>query len=71
MAGTGREQTAYREGNPGAVSGCDALSAARIELLARAVILVAGMAIPEAAREAILARVVRPSRGRNVRLNAF
>jgi hypothetical protein len=30
----------------------------RLELLARAVILVAGMAIPEAAREAVLARVV-------------
>jgi hypothetical protein len=29
----------------------------RIELLARAVVLVAGMRIPEAAREAVLARV--------------
>ena len=37
---------------------CDAISADRVELLARAVILVAGMAIPEAAREAVLARVV-------------
>lgn len=37
---------------------CDAISADRVELLARAVILVAGMAIPETAREAVLARVV-------------
>ena len=37
---------------------CDAISADRVELLARAVILVAGMAIPEAAREAVLGRVV-------------
>lgn len=37
---------------------CDAISADRVELLARAVILLAGMAIPEAAREAVLARVV-------------
>ena len=37
---------------------CDAISADRVELLARAVILVAGMAIPEATREAVLARVV-------------
>jgi hypothetical protein len=36
---------------------CDAISADRIELLARAVVLVAGMRIPEAAREAVLARV--------------
>ncbi len=36
---------------------CDAISADRIELLARAVVLVAGMGIPEAAREAVLARV--------------
>ena len=36
---------------------CDAISADRIELLAHAVVLVAGMRIPEAAREAVLARV--------------
>ena len=36
---------------------CDAFSPDRIELLARVVILVAGMRIPEAAREAVLARV--------------
>ena len=37
---------------------CDAISADRVELLARAVILVAGMAIPDTAREAVLGRVV-------------
>ena len=62
MAGVGREQRASRAGNPGVCRGCDArydaLSPDRVELLARAVILVAGMAIPEAAREAVLARVV-------------
>ena len=61
MAGTGREQPACHSGNPGVGSGCDAkcdaILADRIELLARAVILVASMPIPEAAREAVLARV--------------
>jgi len=37
---------------------CDALSPDRVELLARAVLLVAGMAIPENDRAAVLARVV-------------
>lgn len=37
---------------------CDAISSDRGDLLARAVVLVAGMAIPEAVREAVLARVV-------------
>jgi len=37
---------------------CDAISADRVELLARAVIPVASMTIPEAARENVLARVV-------------
>jgi len=36
---------------------CDAISATRVDVLARAVLLVAGMAIPETAREAVLARV--------------
>ncbi len=62
MAGAGREQTAFRAGNPAAVSQCDAkcdaISADRVELLARAVILVAGMAITDTSREAVLARVV-------------
>lgn len=61
-AGAGREQPAFRAGNQGVAVNCDALCDARspdrIELLARAVILVAGMAISEAAREAVLTRVV-------------
>ena len=36
---------------------CDAISANRIELLTRAVILVAGMNLAEAERAAVLARV--------------
>jgi hypothetical protein len=62
MAGAGREQPASRTGKlGGAVScdaKCDAISPDCVELLARAVILVAGMAIPEAARQAVLARVI-------------
>lgn len=61
MAGVGREQPADRSRNVWVGSVCDArydaLSFDRVELLARAVILVAGMNIPEAAREAVLARV--------------
>jgi hypothetical protein len=61
MAGTGTEQTRFHSGKPGVESKCDAecdaISADRIELLARAVMLVVGMGIPEAAREAVLARV--------------
>jgi len=61
MAGTGTEQTRFRRGNLRVVSSCDAkcdaISADRIELLARAVVLVSGMGIPDAAREAALARV--------------
>lgn len=58
MGNTGREQPAFRSGNPGVTSACDAIPAERVELLARAVILVAGMTIPEAAREAVLAKVI-------------
>jgi hypothetical protein len=61
VAGTGTEQTRFHSGNQGVAiscdAQCDAFSADRIELLARAVVLVAGMGIPEAAREAVLARV--------------
>jgi hypothetical protein len=61
MAGTGTEQTRFHSGKQVGESvcdaKCDAISADRIELLARAVVLVAGMSIPEAAREAVLARV--------------
>ena len=62
MAGTGTEQTQFHSGNREVVSDCnaecDAISTDRVEVLARAVVLVAGMNIPEAAREAVLARVV-------------
>lgn len=62
MAGAGREQPAFRAGNPGVASACDAkcdaLPADRVELLARAVILVAGMAIPEQDRAAVFMRVI-------------
>jgi hypothetical protein len=61
VAGTGTEQSRFRSGKQGVAfncdAKCDAISADRIELLARAVVLVAGMRIPEAAREAVLARV--------------
>jgi hypothetical protein len=62
MAGTGTEQTQFYSGKQGVVipcdAECDAISTDRVELLARAVVLVAGMAIPEGAREGVLARVV-------------
>ena len=62
VAGTETEQTRFHSGNRRVASGCDAecdaISADRVEVLARAVVLVAGMNIPEAAREAVLARVV-------------
>ena len=65
VAGTGTEQTRFHSGKQGVESvcnaecdaECDAILLDRVELLARAVILVAGMRIPEAAREAVLARV--------------
>ena len=61
VGSTGLEQLAFRTGNPAVAiscdAKCDAIPADRIELLTRAVVLVAGMGIPEAAREAVLARV--------------
>jgi len=61
MGDIGSEQTAISTEKQSIASRCDAkcdaISADRIELLARAVLLVAGMAIPEPAREAVLARV--------------
>ena len=62
MAGTGTEQTRFPSGKQGVTSSCDAkcdaISANRIELLTRAVILVAGMNLAEAERAAVLARVI-------------
>jgi hypothetical protein len=61
VAGTGTELTRFHSGKPGVESvcdaECDAILGDRIKLLARAVVLVAGMSIPEAAREAVLTRV--------------
>ena len=60
VAGIGTEQTRFRSGNLQIASGCDAecdaISGDRIELLTRAVILVAGMNLAEAERAAVLAR---------------
>jgi hypothetical protein len=62
MAGKGTEQTRSHLGKPGAASSCDAdcdaFSADRIELLTRAVILVAGMNLAEAERAPVLERVI-------------
>ena len=62
VAGTRSEQTRFRSGKQGVASvcdaKCDAISANRIELLTRAVILVAGMNLAEAERAAVLARVI-------------
>jgi hypothetical protein len=61
VAGTGTEQTRFHSGKPGVAipcdAQCDALSPDRIELLAHAVVLVAGMSIPDATRGAVLAAV--------------
>ena len=62
VAGTGTEQTRFHPGKQGGESvgdaKCDAISADRIELLARALVLVAGMNLAEAERAAVLARVI-------------
>jgi len=62
VAGTGTEQTRFHFEKQGVVSKCDAecdaSSADRIELLTRAVILVAGMNLAEVERAAVLARVI-------------
>lgn len=58
MDGIGSEQTAPSWGKQHIASRCDAIPADRVDSLARAVLLMAGMAIPEAEREAVLRRVV-------------
>ena len=62
VGSTGLEQPAFRAGNTAVAiscdAKCDAISANRIELLTRAVILVAGMNLAEAERAAVLARVI-------------
>ena len=62
MGSTGLEQPAFRAGHTAVAiscdAKCDAISANRIELLTRAVILVAGVKLAEAERAAVLARVI-------------
>jgi len=62
MAGTGTEQTRFHSGNREVASSCDAecdaISTDRIDLLTRAVILVAGMNLAEYERAAVLSRVI-------------
>jgi len=62
VAGTGTEQTRFHSGKQGVVSkcdaDCDAISTDRIDLLTRAVILVAGMNLAEYERAAVLSRVI-------------
>ena len=58
----GSEQTTRLSGKQHIASQCDAkcdaIPADRVDLLARAVLLVAGMPIPEASREVVLQRVI-------------
>ena len=69
VAGTGTEQTRFHSGKQGVAiscdAKCDAISADRIELLARAVVFVAGMGIPVAARVAVLARLTADRASQN------
>ena len=62
LAGTGTEQTLERSGKQGVRiscdAECDAISGDRVEVLARAVVLVAGMNLAEAERDAVLTQVV-------------
>ena len=62
MGDIGLERTGFHPGKPGMAAvcdaKCDAISADRAELLARAVLLVAGMSIPESERAEVLAHVV-------------
>jgi hypothetical protein len=60
--GIGLERTGFHREKPGVAAvcdaKCDAISADRAESLVRAILLVAGMAIPESERAEVLARVV-------------
>ena len=62
VAGTGTEQTRFHSRKQGVESVCDAqcdeISANRIELLTRTVILVAGMNLPEADRATGMSRLL-------------
>ena len=71
MGDIGLERTGFPAGKPGVAAvcdaKCDAISPDRAELLARAVLLVAGMKIPESERAAILARVAAEVAGTTAR----
>ena len=62
MGDIGLEKTRFRPRKRGVATSCDAkcdaISPDRVEVLARAVCLVAGLNVPEQEREAILARVM-------------
>ncbi len=62
VAGTGTEQLRFHSGKQVVTTSCDvecdAISADRIELLARTVILVAGMNLPEADRATVMSRLL-------------
>jgi hypothetical protein len=62
VGSTGLEQATSQAVNLRIASGCDAkcdaLPADWVESLAKAVVLVAGMAVPDVAREAVLRRVI-------------
>ncbi len=62
MAGVGSEQTSFSPEKqwvaPSCCANCSAFPDGSLDVLARAVLLVAGMAIPEHDRAAVLARVV-------------
>jgi hypothetical protein len=72
MAGTGTEQTQFYSGKQGVVipcdAECDAFSTDRVELLARAVVLVAGMSLAVDERAAVLARVIADLTSRTTRI---
>ena len=69
VAGIGTEQTRFQSGKQVLESvcdaKCDAFSTDRIDVPTRTVILVAGMRIPEAAREAVLARLTADRASQN------
>ena len=62
VVGTGTEQTRFHSGNHGVAiscdAKCDAISPDRIDVLTRAVILVAGINLADSEQAAVLARVV-------------
>ena len=74
MAGTGTEQTRFHAGKQGVESvcdaECDAISADRVELLVRAVVLVAGINLTDAEQAVVFARVVADLTGQRAAAGA-